>query len=191
MLPTIFSHNWFFPHNDRHQPFMSPTACVTVYPGPEGPRKIPNIGLALIIWNNLLWTDVRVIQQVFLDILAAVSSWFIALSLISERVQQRDSRRDLEGGSICHQKTVVHPGATRFFSPADHCALSLLQSLSLPPAFMFLLPHAEQKTFSFPFSGCFYCAWVKLRARVNRLEEKFRSPWMLRHYNNIVALSRN
>ena len=162
-----------------------------VYPGPEGPRKIPNIGLALIIWNNLLWTDVRVIQQVFLDILAAVSSWFIALSLISERVQQRDSRRDLEGGSICHQKTVVHPGATRFFSPADHCALSLLQSLSLPPAFMFLLPHAEQKTFSFPFSGCFYCAWVKLRARVNRLEEKFRSPWMLRHYNNIVALSRN
>ena len=162
-----------------------------MYPGPEGPRKIPNIGLALIIWNDLLWTDVRVIQQVFLDILAAVSSWFIALSLISERVQQRDSRRDLEGGSICHQKTVVHPGATRFFSPADHCALSLLQSLSLPPAFMFLLPHAEQKTFSFPFSGCFYCAWVKLRARVNRLEEKFRSPWMLRHYNNIVALSRN
>ena len=116
---------------------------------------------------------------------------WLALSLISERVHQRDSRRDLEGGSICHQKTVVHPGATRFFSPADHCALSLLQSLSLPPAFMFLLPHAEQKTFTFPFSGCFYCAWVKLRARVNRLEEKFRSPWMLQHYNNIVALSRN
>ena len=116
---------------------------------------------------------------------------WLALSLISERVHQRDSRRDLEGGSICHQKTVVHPGATRFFSPADHCALSLLQSLSLPPAFMFLLPHAEQKTFTFPFSGCFYCAWVKLRTRVNRLEEKFRSPWMLQHYNNSVALSRN
>ena len=49
-----------------------------VYPGPEGPRKIPKIAIALIIWSNLLWTDVRVIQQVFLDILAAVSSWFIA-----------------------------------------------------------------------------------------------------------------
>ena len=38
MLPTIFSHNWFFPHNDRHQPFMSPTACV---PRARGAKKNP------------------------------------------------------------------------------------------------------------------------------------------------------
>ena len=165
--------------------------CTQGQRGPEKSLKLALLWLYEMIYYELMKSHTAGIPWYSRRRLILIHSPWLALSLISERVQQRDSRRDLEGGSICHQKTVVHPGATRFFSPADHCALSLLQSLSLPPAFMFLLPHAEQKTFSFPFSGCFYYAWVKLRARVNRLEEKFRSPWMLRHYNNIVALSRN
>ena len=72
---------------------------------------------------------------------------WLALSLISERVQQRDSRRDLEGGSICHQKTVVHPGATRFFSPADHCALSIAISISSSSFHVSLAPRWAENLF--------------------------------------------
>ena len=79
---------------------------------------------------------------------------------------------------------------TRFFSPCTHCSLSG----AIPKnhfCFGFYLLF-ELACFSsagklFLLSAILLLA-TKLNAHVNRLVKRFRFPWMLRHYNNIVAL---
>ena len=101
-----------------------------------------------------------------------------------------------------------HPGATKFsrqdFSPhAPIVPDSPLQSSHFLPREPFLFrfrslvsdpmflscPMVSRKTFSCPFSPRVYCTSTKVRAHVNRLGKRLRSPWMLRHYNNIATFS--
>ena len=79
-----------------------------------------------------------------------------------------------------------HQCNPQIFCPENHFCFGFALLFELG---CFSCPMVSRKTFSCPFSHWLYCCSTKLRAHVNRLEKRIRSPWMLRHYNNIAALS--
>ena len=73
----------------------------------------------------------------------------------------------------------------RILCPENHFCFGF-SCLSSP---LSLSPPLSRKNFLFSLPLWFYCCSAKLRAHVNRLGKRLHSAWMLRHYNNIAALS--